>query len=410
MSGNYLLLRDNKESGPYSLDDIKTMGLKKYDLIWVDGKSAAWRYPCELEEFKSFAPQVDEQPFDRFFKKPSQQEHYQFQGTAENKKVEEDALKKEAPPVKKNTEVKKISARKYVSISLPGSYRVKIDPIKPDPLPVKAKEEEEVKDLTEQKPLLAPIFPAEKKTNRLEMSAATVEDIAPVSNLPVHIPRSTSWSANDLIQYTALGMGVLTILMVGYLLLTGYGEPVLTVPPATPVVKKAVPAPAAAPEAGSIPNAAVQETIDNNLPQQNEKESAGSTEESLNTLPVKKTTVVRFNDDQLAASEKGNAAVTSLASAVNVSLNNYKVGMFGGLNDIKLTLHNNSAFRLDLVVVELQYLQNNNKVFKTETIRFKNVEAGAKPEIKAPDTPRGIKLKTRISYITSSAAGISENL
>jgi len=66
---SYLLLRDNKESGPYSLDDLVHLGLKPYDLIWVEGRSAAWRYPSEIAELKEFAPLVEEQPFDRFFKK-----------------------------------------------------------------------------------------------------------------------------------------------------------------------------------------------------------------------------------------------------------------------------------------------------------------------------------------------------
>src|SRR5436189_3798307 len=66
---NYLLLRNNKESGPYSADDLVKLGLKAYDLLWVQGKSAAWRYPSEIEELKSFAPVVEEQPFDRFYKK-----------------------------------------------------------------------------------------------------------------------------------------------------------------------------------------------------------------------------------------------------------------------------------------------------------------------------------------------------
>ncbi len=66
----YLLLRNNKQSGPYSVDELKSMGLKAYDLVWLEGKSAAWRYPCEMDELSSFAPQVEEQPFDRFYKKP----------------------------------------------------------------------------------------------------------------------------------------------------------------------------------------------------------------------------------------------------------------------------------------------------------------------------------------------------
>src|SRR3954454_10480920 len=66
----YRLLRNNKESGPYSAEELINSGFKPYDLIWADGKSAAWRYPGEMEEFKLHAPAVEEQPFDRFYKKP----------------------------------------------------------------------------------------------------------------------------------------------------------------------------------------------------------------------------------------------------------------------------------------------------------------------------------------------------
>ena len=66
---SYLLLRDNKESGPFTMDELVKLGLKPYDLVWVKGKSAAWRYPSEVEELKPFAPVVEEQPFDRFYKK-----------------------------------------------------------------------------------------------------------------------------------------------------------------------------------------------------------------------------------------------------------------------------------------------------------------------------------------------------
>lgn len=68
----YRLLRDNKETGPYAAEELIQSGLKKYDLIWVDGRSAAWRYPCEIDVFKPYVPPVDEQPFDRFYKRASQ--------------------------------------------------------------------------------------------------------------------------------------------------------------------------------------------------------------------------------------------------------------------------------------------------------------------------------------------------
>jgi len=63
----YLLLRDNKQSGPYTIDDIRAMGVKSYDLIWVEGRSAAWAYPGEIDEIQSFAPTVEEQPYELGF-------------------------------------------------------------------------------------------------------------------------------------------------------------------------------------------------------------------------------------------------------------------------------------------------------------------------------------------------------
>src|SRR5919107_3777366 len=65
----YLLLRDNKQSGPYNFEELTAKGLKAYDLIWIEGKSAAWRYLSEITELKPFAPVVEEQPYDRFYKR-----------------------------------------------------------------------------------------------------------------------------------------------------------------------------------------------------------------------------------------------------------------------------------------------------------------------------------------------------
>src|SRR5664279_994327 len=66
---SYLLLRNNKESGPFTGEEIQGMSLKSYDLIWVVGKSAAWRYPGEIQDLKSFAPPVPEQLTDLYARK-----------------------------------------------------------------------------------------------------------------------------------------------------------------------------------------------------------------------------------------------------------------------------------------------------------------------------------------------------
>ena len=78
----YLLLRDNKQTGPYTAQELAEKGIKPYDLVWLEGKSAAWRYPGEIEELKSFAPVVEEQPYDRFYKKQDGQQSTQQAATA----------------------------------------------------------------------------------------------------------------------------------------------------------------------------------------------------------------------------------------------------------------------------------------------------------------------------------------
>ena len=55
----YYLLRNNRESGPYSLEQIQQSELQKHDLIWIENLSFTWKYPCEIQELKSMAPSAD---------------------------------------------------------------------------------------------------------------------------------------------------------------------------------------------------------------------------------------------------------------------------------------------------------------------------------------------------------------
>lgn len=52
----YLLLRNNQESGPYTLGELSGMNLKPFDLLWQEGVSTSWKYPGEIEEL---VPMID---------------------------------------------------------------------------------------------------------------------------------------------------------------------------------------------------------------------------------------------------------------------------------------------------------------------------------------------------------------
>ena len=52
----YSLLRSNKQSGPYTLEELLQLNLKPFDLVWVEGKSGGWSYPTEIEALKMYVP------------------------------------------------------------------------------------------------------------------------------------------------------------------------------------------------------------------------------------------------------------------------------------------------------------------------------------------------------------------
>jgi hypothetical protein len=56
MTKVYLLLRNNKQSGPHSLEELLKLELKPADLIWVDGRSTGWSYPYEIAALKPYVP------------------------------------------------------------------------------------------------------------------------------------------------------------------------------------------------------------------------------------------------------------------------------------------------------------------------------------------------------------------
>ena len=97
---------------------------------------------------------------------------------------------------------------------------------------------------------------------------------------------------------------------------------------------------------------------------------------------------------------------SALANQISVGANSYSVGTFGGINDLQVTVTNRSAYPLDLVVVEVQYIQANKKVFKTEELHFRGVGAGSALMLEAPKSSRGIKVQYKVTTINSREFGL----
>jgi hypothetical protein len=88
---------------------------------------------------------------------------------------------------------------------------------------------------------------------------------------------------------------------------------------------------------------------------------------------------------------------------VSLQAGRYSTGVFGGISSFPITLTNNSQVMLDLVV-DVDYIQNNEKIFKTESLSFNNLEPGESVTLKAPKSPRGVRISTHIHVLNSQMA------
>lgn len=283
----YLLLRDNKQTGPHSYDEILAIGFKKYDLVWVEGRSAAWRYPGELDEFKEYAPLVEEQPFDRFLRK--KRDRFEDVGlrVEENPVVKssEQAAQGLTSSLKPFGEEQKATgleqqhkpelpkpARKYVAVSLPTGSKPSPLQRSIEPIPVaktkepvsvsKTSEQEQAKAIKQQQTVhaekitVAPVpsghlayaggqkAEEHRRTDLVNTwsppanppSPALVGQSAPPISqpaAPIIQPSATGFDPNNFLQYVAVAAGLASLLFIGILIGRSFDEPP---PQLTPVV------------------------------------------------------------------------------------------------------------------------------------------------------------------------------
>ena len=426
----YLLLRDNKQSGSYTLDEITVKGFKKYDLVWIENKSAAWRYPGEIAELKSFAPIIEEQPFDRFFKKPSEEK--QATNISQTSPIKAEIVESAALP-----QIILEVGDKKVYASLPAKKESAV-PVR-EAISYKEATKEKINSEAP-KPAMNDYVFAEKATEAQPWynSDQFKEGISsPKKENPYRRYMQPAMLAACVI--TLLGTGIFIGLSINK------GNP--TPASKTDAMEKQI-ASANKPEAQNllIP-------VSSLAPPAEEKAAKADNGVKDNDLALQTITTeqekkpVAFNEKKKNNSPKANTALSSqkegvkqerkidssyyasvphreathrtgavndkdlikndIANLVSISSNKYHVGTFGGISEVQLTVSNKTIYPLDLVMVEVQYIQANKKIFKTENVYFHNVRPGEAMMVEAPESSRGIKVQYKVSLINSKELSIS---
>lgn len=454
---NYILLRNNKESGPFSLEQLTEMGLKAYDLIWIENRSAGWRYPSEIAELKPIAPVVEEQPYDRFYKKSSEQTEVVSSAVESNEKnvISKQAIGNEqlatdkiqgityaAEPVTSIQQQETINHRPQTTnkifVTLPQNSSAK-----PVTKPVEQK-----KPVIEEKPqqvLKETSVELEEKFSQ-PLDEIKKQYINTVLNKKKNI--RPQFVINEKIKLAALAL---------LLLLSGTAVGLFLNRDKSSTEKLAV---TNIPEQKVINTASRTEEPIIESPRQKQSETITEPEkpitlqhgkaedefiEDKKNYPERKKAETKEIKNEVPAqnpsikftrrSSKEDGQINSTAGVftkadnqstepttinkkqetinkpdlsrqISITASNYKKATFGGISNLEFTVINTSGYTIDMVAAEVEYYTANKKLYKTETVYFSNVPPNGSQVQKAPDSNRGYEVKYRISLISSKELGL----
>lgn len=397
-------MRNNKQSGPFSKEELLQLGFKPYDLIWVEGKSALWRYPSEVPELKEYAPAVEEQPYDRFYKRKTDEQKEQEPAAVSVKNGYVSVIMpKQAAPVKKE-EPAFIPAPASVPVfterpvEVETKYSQPLDEIK----------ERYVKQLQQRKHKISKkIFIIQILKNAAVFVAIIGSGI--LIGFAIKPKHSTKNNAvNTPLQNVSSGTTEVSAKEVLMQANNNHSD-------ATKINgTKQLPGNNNN-EVADIRSGSHPVLITDNKSTKVEKNKVNKEkDESPINQSASPTTINTANGERLKKSRNSNtinesnekpfdklsiAATGDISTLVSVKANNYKLRDFGGFRNLELTVTNDSKFTLDNVLVELQYLNINRQPVKVEHIRFQSIEPGGLLTIRIPDNNRGAKLLFKIIKI-----------
>jgi hypothetical protein len=420
MMKKFLLLRSNKQSGPYSADELQQMGLKAYDLIWVDGKSAAWRYPGEVDDLKAFAPPVEEQPYDRFYKKP---EENKVQEPKPQEQTSTSVITPQTTGEPAEKQQKKEKEYKRVFVTLPnGANGAAAAKQPPTPKPVAPQPRQVFGETLQQEDgYQQPAYqqPASELPKPNPVKAKARAEKEAVANDDLYYPKSRSRRLKPLVlagivtgmvAMVALGIfiGMSLNKKEGFSLIKKVDK--VDNPNTQSVVNNTTAANQAAlhpePLVGEIDNPKQDETATEVIPPVVKKKAAvaadSNKQEMVVNIPVKSDTEdITEKKEEPVKKPAPKPVVPNLEKLVGVSSNDYQVGPFGGISKLELTVKNTSDYDLNLVVVQVEYLKVNKEVFKTENLYFRDIAANSSATIEAPRSNRGNKVNYKVTLINS---------
>jgi hypothetical protein len=140
----------------------------------------------------------------------------------------------------------------------------------------------------------------------------------------------------------------------------------------------------------------------------NKKSNQPATKDTTSISDPKKTRL-----QELEEKERQRQALENAQEIINREYRNnwrqyikhktsdFKVGFFGGITDLEITVTNNTESIIDEMVVKVDYIKESGELWETKEVVFNNVQPGTSKSANAPETNRGVKIETAITRITA---------
>lgn len=462
----YRLLRNNKEEGPFTAEELIQKSLRPYDLIWIDGRSGAWNYPGELAEFKKYAPLPNTQTENT---RP-QPVSASVQAAIAINNLATPAIAQK-PRYRVSAAWSKIQtiatpANKTIPVGQPKkTYPKMVEPHQPPEVQSKSlsweeawldweKEKEIVPDAGNSKTKSL----SQKQTNAKESPVLETKYTASLDDLKEQyiehiVAQKQKSNKNKLPAFILPTVLLIIIFSAAYWLLHNTNATAVLANTTTPVVQPAKPAPAASAivtnevegnnttavlPATAINKAAERKPLHNavqNRETASVKLSGSYADGEVKPVTTQQTTTVSepvqtsIASDNTAANTTNPVIKKPYDETINTAGDSYtepeqavamkprvrstadyvqvpqQIKIIGG--DGSLTVKNISGINLDLVVIDVQYFDIANVYRKGETMYLHNLRAGKNTIIKTAKDTNAVYATAKVSLVNADAANIS---
>lgn len=424
----YSLLRNNKQSGPFNLEELLQLKLKPFDLIWVEGKGGGWSYPTEIDTLKNYVAE-----------KPLVAEEKEAKGMPQSLILNTPIVTATTIETKARGANAQLTTPKYVYVSLPAGTKISaITPV--SILPAELIDEETPEAKLERKAL--------ELRNKIQAFTVNKNQPKAVNDLDTKYTRSlddikdeySSWLHQQQKKKTVLSKkSGLVVAGIAFLLVAGYfisqflsskttdthvltaqetagSTPVLDEPKKIePAIVKLKPDKKGAAKAKKIRPISVSQTIRSNAPK-NEIEKTDSYLDSLRSIENKKKQLpvedVVYEPSSTTPAGERQRAMRNDASTAKKQIAKketdaapitelIKLSESTGSGTPHLSLYNNSNKHINFVAIDVSYYKDNQKLLQKKTLYFKDISPNSSAKLFLPQQKNAASVRYEMGLIST---------